>query len=181
MEQAPSNASCYEHYSQLSAPLLALVWLNSWGQNQYNLNWPKTVQDVCTKHRPTFRPVLCRLGPQDFRIPVNLNLLTRGRKLATPEDRTLLTVISLTWGHCRDCKDRDPSTATLLFFLSISKTQRHGFNLVGRESLHFANRLCLQWLDSPSQLSVLKFCSFFKPQVKYCLLCRTFLGFPGWN
>lgn len=52
IHQELSKASCYGQESQLSALLLAVVWLNSWNQNKHSLDCPKS-PDV---YRPVLHP-----------------------------------------------------------------------------------------------------------------------------
>ena len=58
IHQELSEASCYGHDSQLSALLLALVWLNSWNQNQHNLDCPEKSRRL--------QACVAPLGPQNF-------------------------------------------------------------------------------------------------------------------
>lgn len=53
IHQELSNASCNRHASKLSALLLALVWLNNWGQNQCNVDCPPMVQMFASGIKPS--------------------------------------------------------------------------------------------------------------------------------
>lgn len=154
-----------------SSGLLALVWLNHWGQNQYNSDCPQTSDCL---HWASTHLQVCVSSPEpsELLIPTNLNSSTIGERLSAQEDRTLLLVIALTCSHCRE------SLPPQLSFLSINKTWVY---LVSKETLNFSNILCPQWPESPSQRPFLKFCSSFKPQVKCCFLFGTCFVSPSWN
>ena len=118
IHQELSKASCYGHDSHFSALLLALVWLNRWGQNQHNQNCPQTVPMSAPGINPP-SDLCCTTGPSELLAPVNLNL-------SIQEDETLLLVIPLTYSHGRGCKYRNQSSPPRFFSLAISKTQIHG-------------------------------------------------------